>query len=191
MTGELTNALEGILERRTGRSIYRLFSEDLAAPIGLQDWNAEPDAYASLIRNDTGLSDHPAHHLTLSTRDMARLGHLMLRRGAWNGRQVIPETWVARTTELVTPAAEVARTSPFIPGLGYGYLWWIFDPVQARDTSLDGAYTASGAFGQYITVIPKLDTVIAHKTVAPSQRNVTNERYFGTILNAAISAATR
>ncbi len=86
----------------------------------------------------------------------------------------------------MTPAAEVAATSPFIQGLGDGHLWWIFDGPPFRDTPLEGAYTASGAFGQYITVIPRLDTVIAHKTVAPSTRNVTNETYFGTILPRTI-----
>lgn len=32
------NALGAILERETGRSIYDLFSRDIAAPVGLQDW---------------------------------------------------------------------------------------------------------------------------------------------------------
>jgi CubicO group peptidase (beta-lactamase class C family) len=181
------NMLGSILERATGQSIYALFSRDLAEPIGLQDWNDEPEAYLRAIRNDTGLSNYPAHHFVLSTRDMARHGYLMLRRGHWGGREVIPARWVAESTGLVTSAAEVARTSPFISGLGYGYLWWIFDPAQSRQTPLEGAYSASGAFGQYITVIPGLDMVVAHKTAVPPQRNVTSETYFGTILPMALS----
>ena len=104
--------------------------------------------------------------------------------------QVIPKDWVERSTRIVTPASEVARTSPFIPGLGYGYLWWVFDPADHtghKGTALDGAYTASGAFGQYITVIPRLDMVVAHKTAVPPPRNVTNEAYFGTILPRAVA----
>ena len=181
------NALGAILERETGRSIYDLFSSDIAAPIGLQDWSSTPGAYADLVRNDTGLSRFPAHHFVVSTRDMARLGYLMLRQGRWNGRQVIPVAWVKRSTSLVTPASEVARTSPFIPGLGYGYLWWICDSPQYRGTPLEGAYSASGAFGQYITVIPRLDMVVSHKTAVPPTRNVTNEAYFGTILPQVIT----
>ena len=178
------NVLGAILERETGRSIYDLFSSDIAQPIGLQDWNAKPGAYADFVRNDTGLSRFPAQHFLLSTRDMARVGYLMLRQGRWNGRQVMPAAWVKRSTSLITPASEVARTSPFIPGLGYGYLWWIFDPAQHKGTPLEGAYTASGAFGQYITVVPRLDMVVAHKTAVPPPRNVTNEAYFGTILSS-------
>jgi CubicO group peptidase (beta-lactamase class C family) len=110
----------------------------------------------------------------------------MLRQGRWNGRQVIPADWVKRTS-LITPATEVARTSPFIPGLGYGYLWWIFDSPQYKGTPLEGAYTASGAFGQYITIIPRLDMVVSHKTAVPPPRNVTNEAYFGTILPQVVT----
>ena len=88
------NVLGAVLERETGRSVYDLFSTDIAAPIALQDWNPAPGAYAHAVRNDTGLSKWPAHHFLWSTRDMARVGYLMLRKGAWNGRQVIPEAWV-------------------------------------------------------------------------------------------------
>jgi CubicO group peptidase (beta-lactamase class C family) len=187
------NALGSILEREAGRSIYELFSNDIAKPIGLQDWKADPRTYAQAIRNDTGLSHFPAHHFVLSTRDMARLGHLMLQQGRWAGREVIPALWIEESTRLVTSAEEVARTSPFIDGLGYGYLWWVFDPAKSNGTPLDGAYTASGAFGQYITVIPRLGMVIAHKTAVPPPRNVPNERYFGTILPTALalSSSTR
>ncbi|HWB30968.1 MAG TPA: serine hydrolase [Vicinamibacterales bacterium] len=185
------NALETILERATGRSIYDLFSDDLAAPLQLEDWDRRPRAYANAIRNDTGASDFPAHHLVLSTRDMARLGYLMLRRGQWNERQVIPAAWVGRITSVVTPADEVARTSPFIPGLAYGNLWWILSGSPFRGGPLDGAFTASGAYGQFITVIPRLDAVVAHKTLAPSTRNVPAETYFSRILPGAIGLVAR
>ena len=183
------NALGAILERETGRGVYELFGADIAAPIGLKDWNVAPGAHQDLIRNDTGLSQFPAHHFVLSTRDMARLGYLMLRKGRWNDRQVVPADWVQRSTRAVTSAAEVARTSPFIPGLGYGYLWWTFDAAPFKDTPLHGGYTASGAYGQYITVIPRLDVVVAHKTAVPPARNLPNEVYFGAILPRIVALA--
>ena len=176
------NALGVIYERQTGRNFYQAFGEDIAAPLGLRDWNSTGQP----VRNDTGLSDHPAYHLLLSTRDMAAIGQLMLQQGRWQDRQVIPADWVARTTALATPAAEVSRTSPFVEGLGYGWLWWIFDPAADWPAPLKGAYTASGAFGQFITVIPKLDMVVAHKVAAPSKLNVPAEDYLRKILPAAL-----
>ena len=176
------NALGAIFRRLTGRSLYEAFEHDIARPIGLQDWNIADQA----VRNDTGESAHPAEHFVLSTRDMARVGLLMLQKGHWGRRQVLPEFWVALTTRVSTPAVEVARTSPFVEGLGYGYLWWIFDPAAPWPPHEKGAYTASGAFGQFITVLPALDLVVAHKTQAPSKLNVTPQQYLEEVLPAAI-----
>jgi CubicO group peptidase (beta-lactamase class C family) len=155
----------------------------------MEDWDRRPDAYAAYVRNDTGASDFPAHHVPMSTRDMARLGHLMLRGGRWRDRQVLDEGWVRRISSVATPADEVARTSPFVDGLGYGWLWWTLDGPRFRGTPLEGAYTASGAAGQFITVVPRLDAVIVHKTVAPSARNVPAEVYIATILPRAAAVA--
>ena len=179
------NALGTIYERETGRDFYRAFAEDIATPAGLQDFNVALHQ-TQLIRNDTGLSDHPARHFALSTRDMAALGQLMLRKGRHQERQVIAEDWVARTTATVTPAAEVKRTSSFIDGLGYGWLWWTFDGAN-WPVELKGGYSATGAFGQFITIVPALDLVVAHKVVAPSQRNLPPETYFSKILPAALA----
>ncbi|HSS13393.1 MAG TPA: serine hydrolase [Rhizomicrobium sp.] len=179
------NALGAIYERETGRDFYQAFAEDIAVPIGLKDYRIADQA----IRNDTHLSDYPARHFVLSTRDMAALGQLMLQQGRWENRQVLPAGWVARTTALSTSAAEVTRTSPFVEGLGYGWLWWIFDPAGPWPDALKGAYTASGAFGQFITVVPKLDMVVAHKVVAPSSLNVPPEDYLQKILPAALTPA--
>lgn len=178
------NALGALFERLTGRNLYAAFGEDIARPIGCQDWNEK--IHEQAVRNDTGASSWPAQHFVLSTRDMARVGQLMLNRGRWNGAQVIPRDWVALTTSIATPAAEVARTSPFVDGLAYGYLWWIFDPGASWPAAMKGGYTASGAFGQFITVLPKLDLVIAHKTQAPSKLNVLPEAYFRGVLPSAI-----
>lgn len=175
------NALGAIYQQLTGRDLYKAFEEDIAIPIGMQDWRRDLQP----IRNDTGASRYPAHHFVLSTRDMARVGLLMLRRGEWNDVRVLDATWVRQISSRATSAEEVSRTSPFVDGLGYGYLWWVFDSkTKWPPKSYAGGYTASGAFGQFITVLPQLDLVIAHKTVAPSNRNVSTDTYFGTLLPA-------
>ena len=47
-------------------------------------------------------------------------------------------------------------------------MWWLY--IDSDFELLEGAYTAAGAWGQYITVIPKLDLVIAHKTKSVYKR---------------------
>jgi len=42
-------------------------------------------------------------------------------------------------------------------------MWWLFERMY-DNPDFEGAYTATGHGGQYITVIPKKNIVIAHKT---------------------------
>ena len=165
------NALGTIFEQETGQSIYDALERDLARPIGMQDF----DRSIHRRTGDATKSVHLAYHMHLSTRDMARVGYVMLREGEWNGRTVVPRSWVRR---IVKPVTRVHEMNP--PGLrkgpfGYGYLWWVWDGEWARD-AYDDAYTGIGAIGQFITVLPKRDMVIAHKTV-PGGQAVSRAQY--------------
>ncbi|HEX2092561.1 MAG TPA: serine hydrolase, partial [Longimicrobiaceae bacterium] len=117
------NALGTIFERKTGRNLYDALESDLARPLGMQDF----DRWLQEKSGDTTRSVHRAYHMILSTRDMARLGYLMLREGSWAGTQVVPRAWVRESTRAVTPVHEMnpaaLRRGPF----GYGYLWWVWD----------------------------------------------------------------
>jgi CubicO group peptidase (beta-lactamase class C family) len=53
---------------------------------------------------------------------------------------------------------------------GYGLLWWIWDG-PAAEGAYKGAYSGMGAVGQFLTVLPALDLVVAHKT-RPGRREV-------------------
>jgi CubicO group peptidase (beta-lactamase class C family) len=160
------NAAGSVFEQLTKRNIYDAFSSDLAQPIGMQDFDrARQRKTGNLAR-----SRHPAYHLHLSTRDMARLGLLMLRDGRWRQTQVLPPGWSARITRLVTPHAGLIPERQQRLGAdqrwGYGYMWWVWDTPQdagAANDPMQGAYTARGLGGQFITVIPQLDMVIVHK----------------------------
>ena len=125
---------------------------------------------------DTTRSIHKAYHINLSTRDMARIGYLMLREGNWRGRQLVPRDWVRESTRAVTPVSEMnpprRRSGPF----GYGYLWWVWDGPAAVGP-YKGAYTGLGAVGQHITVMPALDLVVVHKTRPGQGRSVSHEEY--------------
>ena len=153
------NALGTIFEQRAGASIYEAFAKDFAAPLQMQDF----DLAQQRKSNAPQRSVHPAYHFYLSTRDMARVGYLMLREGRWRDSQLVSRAWVRR---MVTPVTRVDAMNP--PDLrkgpfGYGLLWWIWDgPHNAG--AYKGAYTGVGAIGQFITVLPELDMVVAHKT---------------------------
>lgn len=166
------NALGTIFEQETGRNIYDALDEHLARPLGMRDF----DRSIHRRTGDTTRSVHLAYHMHLSTRDMARIGYLMLRNGEWNGAQIVPEAWVGESTRLVTRRSETNPAGLRDGVLGYGYLWWVFDdgelPVAYR-----GAYTGLGAFGQQILVMPRLDLVVAHKTRPGEGRRVSHDEF--------------
>lgn len=158
------NAAGAVFEKLTGRDIYDALETDLARPVGMQDF----DRARQQKTGDANRSTHRAYHIWLSTRDMARVGLLMLRGGRWAGdQQIVSREWARRITSLVTPLNEM--NPPELRSLGngnrwgYGYMWWVWDAPNSPGP-FEGAYTGMGAGGQYITVLPKLDMVIAHKT---------------------------
>jgi CubicO group peptidase (beta-lactamase class C family) len=153
-----------LFEQQTGRGIYEALQADLATPLGMEDF----DLARQKKEGDATRSKFPAYPIHLSTRDMARLGYLMARGGTWAGRQLVPSEWIGKITSLVTPVGEI--NPPFWRGYaegsmwGYGRLWWVWDD-HGNDGPFSGAYTGWGVSGQFITVLPALHVVVAHKTV--------------------------
>ena len=101
--------------------------------------------------------------LYLKTEDLAKMGQLLLQKGQWNGRQVIPAEWVTemsrKQVESINPGTRMEEaeakgmtqeTSDWMQG--YGYQMWRCCP---------GCFRADGARGQYIIVVPGKSAVIA------------------------------
>src|SRR5712692_558047 len=160
------NAAGTAFEKLTGKDIFDALESDLARSIGMQDFDR------SRQRKNSSMPDsvHPEYAMCLSTREMARLGLLMLAGGEWNGKQVLPKGWSSYITTLVTPHQDMHPTGLSLrtrSGLwGYGILWWVWDaPVwPGLVTGLyQGAYSAMGANGQYITVLPAINVDNDHK----------------------------
>jgi CubicO group peptidase (beta-lactamase class C family) len=131
-----------VLTRATGQSLSDYASEKLWRPLG-----AEQPALWSL--------DHAAGMerayccLYATARDYARLGQLYLNNGMWNGRQLVPERYVAEAISAapLTDAAG-ARTER------YGYQLW---RMQHRGHAV---YYGWGYQGQYLAVIPDRNMVM-------------------------------
>jgi CubicO group peptidase (beta-lactamase class C family) len=166
------NALGTIFEQETGRNLYDALESDIARPLGFRDF----DRASHRRSGNAQTSVHLAYHMNFSTRDMARIGYVMLRGGNWNGTQVIPEWWVHESTRLHTPRSEMnperRRSGPF----GYSYLWWVFDD-PSLGPEYEGAYVGLGAVGQHILVMPALDLVVVHKTQPGGGRSVSHNQF--------------
>jgi CubicO group peptidase (beta-lactamase class C family) len=160
------NAAGTAFEKLTGQSIYDALERDLARPIGMEDFDRSRQR-----KVPSPGSVHPEYVMNLSTRDLARFGLLMLRGGRWGDREVVPPGWCRYITTLVTPFERINPDGLSIRGRfdrwGYGVMWWVWEePIGPGGVSmgpLQGAYTAWGAGGQYVTVLPAMNMVVAHK----------------------------
>lgn len=166
------NAAGAVFEQLTGRSIYDELQAQLAIPLQFQDW----DRGAQRKSGNLSISRNPAYHMWISTRDMARIGLLMLNEGRWGDRQVVSRDWARRLVSVVTPLEEMHPLSRRDGYFGYGYMWWVWDGPRAVGP-FRGAYTARGAVGQWISVFPALDLVVAVKTNSVYDRTTSWESW--------------
>jgi CubicO group peptidase (beta-lactamase class C family) len=150
------NVVGTIFEKETGKKIGDAFYERIAKPLGMEDFQPGDVFYFG-----GPLSIHQAYHFEITARDMARFGLLYLRHGRWNGQQIVPEAWVEKSTHT----SEMVTVNGLGEVGGYEYLWWVeYGGVHFPEATLPGMFSARGANGHYILVIPTLDLVIVSRT---------------------------
>jgi CubicO group peptidase (beta-lactamase class C family) len=133
---------EAVLEKVI-KSDLKLFADtNLFAPIGIscKRWDVD------LMGRYSGATE-----MFLTAQDMMKFGLLYLHNGRANGKQVISESWIK---ESLAAHATLNKWPVLTTPNGYGYYWW------RRKTNGYQAYVASGAGGQLIFIVPKLDMVI-------------------------------
>lgn len=157
-----------IFEKQTSRNIYDEVQRQLAIPLQMQDWNRK----LQVKEGDSSRSFYPAYPMWFSTRDMARIGYLMLRGGKWLNKQVIDPRWMKQMLEPVASYTEVENNTHAFAGtianFGYAQYWWLWQ--NTTDYRLQNAYAALGAMGQAIAVFPNIDAVVVFKTKETYQR---------------------
>lgn len=130
-----------ILERATGRPVTTYLQEKIWDPIGM-----EYDGSWSLDSVESGFEKMESS-INARAIDYAKFGRLYLNGGNWNGTQVVPEGWVAASTQ----DHGMIEDAPVY----YGYLWW---GENCNPASQD--FLAVGNHGQFIYVSPAKDLVI-------------------------------
>jgi CubicO group peptidase (beta-lactamase class C family) len=98
--------------------------------------------------------------LRLRSVDMAKLGLLMLDQGRWNGRQVVPASWVQR------------MTTPSGPATDYGYYTWVNNIVKS-----EREFGAMGFKGQFITVLPQHNAVVVMNSIMSTEGGLRDAKY--------------
>jgi CubicO group peptidase (beta-lactamase class C family) len=136
-----TYLLATIATRLTGERLLDYLTPRLLAPLGIHGatWERGPDGI------DVG-----GFGLSMTTEDIAAFGQLLLQRGSWQGRQLVPEAWIDDATSM-----HVSNGIPTFPSdwtQGYGFQLW-----RGRH----GSFRGDGAFGQLCVVLRAQETVVA------------------------------
>jgi CubicO group peptidase (beta-lactamase class C family) len=132
-----------IVARVSGMKISEYASLKLWQPLG-----AESPALWSLDRNNGNEKTYCCFNAT--ARDFARIGQMVLDSGMYNDRQVVSKEYILQATSPATWLRdEFDSTCNY-----YGYQFWLTDYQGVK------VEYARGILGQYIFIIPALNTVI-------------------------------
>ncbi|WP_055435133.1 serine hydrolase domain-containing protein [Lacinutrix algicola] len=102
----------------------------------------------------TDLRDKPyfGGGMYLTPKDMLKFGELYLNKGKWQSKRIISKKWVKKSFKNYRNLENVTEKN------GYGYLWW-HNTYQINGKNIK-SIEARGNGGQYIFVIPCLQTVV-------------------------------
>jgi CubicO group peptidase (beta-lactamase class C family) len=140
-----TTLIGRLVVNGTGQSLPDFARATLFDPIGVGEtawsngFNGEPSASSGL---------------RMTPRDLARIGQLILNRGQWEGRQIVPAEWLDKSFQPYLACDEFRR---------YGYFWYTGDFQYGNPPNRPIAHWV-GAFGyggQRLFVLPELDIAVA------------------------------
>ncbi|MCL2290056.1 MAG: beta-lactamase family protein [Bacteroidetes bacterium] len=130
--------ISAILQRRTSKTMRDWAKEVLFTKVNFQNytWVTYKDG---ITMGSFGISSTP--------REMAKIGHLVLNKGSWNGEQIVNSTWIE---EMTSSKVSVEKTKSW--GKSFGYQWW----VDERR----GVFFMAGKGGQYVFIKPSKNLVM-------------------------------
>lgn len=151
-----TELIGAVLQRVSGKTVDILARENIFVPLGINDVDWYGRLGNGVPASSTGLSLRP--------RDWAKIGQLVLNRGAWEGTQIVPASWIAQST------AEQIKTPKH---LSYGFLWWLGrSQIEGRVVQWTAAM---GVNSQKIIVIPETDMIVVFNASLESTQMIEPE----------------
>lgn len=110
-SGGSTQLLVGLIKKATGMEADIFTEKYLFAPLGITQYK--------WVKTKSG-DPSGASGLRLRSRDMAKIGLMMVQRGKWNGKRIIPERLI---DSAFSEHINVAKEGNF--ELGYGLQIWL------------------------------------------------------------------
>jgi len=146
----VTAYLAGIVvEKATGQDLEAFARIALFQPRGITHWQWGRD-----------VAGHPKGqgNLSLTARDLAKIGQLVLDKGMFQGQRVISAAWI---DAMLAPQVAIAGVDNYADT--YGYFWYAkTHPMKVLNSKVQPVpvFFASGNGGNKIYVIPALHAVV-------------------------------
>jgi CubicO group peptidase (beta-lactamase class C family) len=134
-----------IIENASHMPLDEFARVNLFGSLGIQDyrWRHVP------INRITGQGN-----LSITTRDLAAIGELMLNDGVVNGRRLVSHEWIVRS---LASQVGIPNGDPYADS--YGYMWYTkAEPINGHNIEV---HFASGNGGNKIYIVPSLHMVVA------------------------------
>jgi CubicO group peptidase (beta-lactamase class C family) len=133
-----------LIEKGTGQALEDYARSALFEPLGIDKFSCAKGTDGEAIA---------ASGLRLTPRELARIGQLVLARGQWEGRTIVPATWLDAS---FTPAATVRD------GQSYGYLWRVGEIAYPSKGGIRGEHYVMGVGngGQLLAIVPARALVV-------------------------------
>jgi len=154
-----TFMLSAIVQKATGQKLLDYLKPRLFEPLGIKNftWDETREGYT-----------FGAIGLKIQSEDMAKFGQMLLQKGKWNGKQIVPQSWVEEATSFQINSTDPGNTvaKEFNDWQqGYGYQFW-----RCRNNG----YRADGLGGQFIIVLPEKDAVVVLTAAATNTQEELN-----------------
>ena len=189
-----------VLTRIAQEPIYDLFKRRIGDIIGMNtdNWGWKNFGIVDEITLNGGAGSNNAGVYT-SALELAKLGHLYLNRGKWDGTEILSAAWIERATQnqvsRFIPLADTKGT--YLDGRGiYGYHWWTNDIKPDSNRNMPdapiGTYYVTGHNDNFLVIVPEWNLVFVRlgldETIPANEHSVyLNE--FLKILGEGITSA--
>jgi len=129
-----------------------------------------------------------------TARTVARVGRLMLRKGDWDGRQLVEARWVEKVTayqDMPDPPRPGGQPNP-----GSGLCWWT-NTDQVWTTLPRDAFAGAGAGNQLLLVVPSLRLIVVRNGELIGDEKMegfwggTDKHLFKPLMEAVVEKPTR
>ena len=135
-----------VIEKSTKLSPASYFEEQIWNKMGMEysgSWSMDSEE-SGMTKMESGLN--------LRAVDFAKFGRLILKRGNWDGTQIISDNWI----EELYSVSEINKVEEFGDEIFYKNFWWIYSKDQENSDIISGW----GHLGQFLYVFPKTNTII-------------------------------